>query len=60
MCGIVGFTTFKEYRLDVRATLENMNTAIVHRGPDEQGTYINHYAALGNRRLSIIDLNSGR
>ena len=60
MCGIVGFTSFKEYRIDIRDTIEKMNTAIWHRGPDDQGIYIDHYAALGNRRLSIIDLSSGK
>ncbi|GAK55316.1 asparagine synthase (glutamine-hydrolyzing) [Candidatus Vecturithrix granuli] len=60
MCGIAGFTSFKEYRIDVRDTIEKMNTAIQHRGPDDQGVYIDQYAALGNRRLSIIDLSSGK
>ena len=59
MCGIVGFTSFKEHKIDARDTIEKMNRAIQHRGPDDQGVYIDHYAALGNRRLSIIDLNSG-
>ena len=60
MCGIAGFTLFQDARIDVRATLEKMNSAIVHRGPDDQGIYIDHCVALGNRRLSIIDLTSGK
>jgi asparagine synthase (glutamine-hydrolysing) len=31
-----------------------------HRGPDEQGFFLDSYAALGSKRLSIIDLASGK
>ena len=30
-----------------------------HRGPDEEGFYVEEYAGLGVRRLSIIDLATG-
>lgn len=35
-----------------------MNTAMQHRGPDDEGVFVNNTVALGHRRLSIIDLSS--
>jgi asparagine synthase (glutamine-hydrolysing) len=43
-----------------RAILEKMNCAIVHRGPDEDGVYLNGVVGLAMRRLSIIDLAGGQ
>lgn len=40
--------------------LTRICTAMHHRGPDDQGVYANHSVALGQRRLSIIDLTTGR
>lgn len=40
--------------------LDRMCKIIMHRGPDEQGTIVKNRAALGMRRLSIIDLKSGQ
>lgn len=37
-----------------------MNEKIVHRGPDMEGIYVDSYVALGQRRLSIIDLEGGK
>lgn len=36
-----------------------MADRIIHRGPDQEGYYIDDNIALGHRRLSIIDLASG-
>jgi asparagine synthase (glutamine-hydrolysing) len=36
-----------------------MCRTIVHRGPDDQGTFIDEHIALGMRRLSIIDVAGG-
>ena len=60
MCGIAGFTFFKELDIDLQATIEKMTSMLIHRGPDEAGTYCDHGVALGSRRLSIIDLTSGK
>ena len=62
MCGITGFiTNDKEAPAEGRARLlEDMCRVITHRGPDEQGTTIEGRAALGMRRLSIIDLKTGQ
>ena len=60
MCGIAGFTFFKGQTIDIRETIEKMIAVITHRGPDERGVYTDDTVALGSRRLSIIDLASGR
>lgn len=57
MCGIAG--CFGATELDV---VERMTRVMVHRGPDEQGTYTapDHTVTFGHRRLSIIDLAHGQ
>jgi asparagine synthase (glutamine-hydrolysing) len=59
MCGITGFVNADREKAD-RSILEAMNRAIEHRGPDEDGFYLNENVALAMRRLSIIDLASGQ
>lgn len=59
MCGITGFVNRGESSAD-RAVLERMNAAIIHRGPDEDGFYLRENVGLAMRRLSIIDLASGK
>lgn len=59
MCGIVGFVN-RDGRPADRGTLEAMNHAIVHRGPDDDGFYLSENVALAMRRLAIIDLASGK
>lgn len=55
MCGITGVFSFSgnalKYYDAVRAAAEVMN----HRGPDDTGYYMDTYAGLGHKRLSIID-----
>ena len=62
MCGIAGFISKeKNAPTGERAhLLDRMCRTIVHRGPDEQGVIVKDAAALGMRRLSIIDLKSGQ
>ncbi len=62
MCGITGFIS-KEKNLPVgkrEILLDRMCRIITHRGPDEQGMVVKERAALGMRRLSIIDIKSGQ
>jgi asparagine synthase (glutamine-hydrolysing) len=66
MCGIVGIANSGARPIDESA-LHNMCDAIVHRGPDDEGFYVNASAnqstasvGLGMRRLSIIDLSTGK
>ena len=40
-------------------TLDAMTDAMIHRGPDDRGTYLADGAAIGARRLSIIDVAGG-
>ncbi|HMO80748.1 MAG TPA: asparagine synthase (glutamine-hydrolyzing) [Pyrinomonadaceae bacterium] len=59
MCGIVGIVKNSEGHIDPDL-VERMNSAIVHRGPDDEGFYLNRNVGLGMRRLSIIDVATGR
>jgi asparagine synthase (glutamine-hydrolysing) len=59
MCGLVGFVDMRgECRPD-RELLVRMTDKLVHRGPDSSGYFLDQSVALGFRRLSIIDLESG-
>ena len=59
MCGIVGFTAEYLDPASARQTAQAMAALIRHRGPDGEGYYADTRAALGHRRLSIIDVNGG-
>ena len=59
MCGIAGIVYFDKDRKVTRQELKAMTDTIIHRGPDDEGFYINNNVGLGFRRLSIIDLNTG-
>lgn len=56
MCGICGQLSFTGQDVQA-ASLERMAATLVHRGPDAQGIRVMGPAALGQRRLSIIDLS---
>ncbi|MFT5813096.1 MAG: asparagine synthase (glutamine-hydrolyzing) [Psychroserpens sp.] len=56
MCGIAGFTQFIAPEGNIN-TLKKMGNAILHRGPDAGGEYIDDLVGLAHRRLSIIDLS---
>ncbi|MGC2613685.1 MAG: asparagine synthetase B, partial [Terracidiphilus sp.] len=60
MCGICGKFNFlhKEAAVD-RRELEEMAGAIRHRGPDDEGYFLDGALGFGFRRLSIIDLEGG-
>jgi asparagine synthase (glutamine-hydrolysing) len=59
MCGICGFLDSRQTEQSKRDSLRKMCGIISHRGPDDEGHYINGDVALGMRRLSIIDLAHG-
>ncbi len=59
MCGIVGITNANSRRVDLEI-LQKMNDAIIHRGPDDDGFYVNENIGLAMRRLSIIDIAHGK
>jgi asparagine synthase (glutamine-hydrolysing) len=57
MCGIAGFINYKQ---DQNTTLiKDALDKIVHRGPDDEGVYMQSSFTMGMRRLSIIDLAHG-
>src|SRR3954452_16684585 len=72
MCGITGFVS-RSARADARSLLGRMNTALVHRGPDDAGYFLHPdcqetpgrsssaspQVGLAMRRLAIIDLATG-
>lgn len=60
MCGIVGICALNGGPPAEASTLRRMLGMIRHRGPDQFGIYVDDHAALGNARLSIIDLSTGQ
>jgi asparagine synthase (glutamine-hydrolysing) len=59
MCGVVGFVDMRSERKPDQELLVRMTDKLIHRGPDSAGYFVDHCVALGFRRLSIIDLESG-
>ncbi|MFX0199103.1 MAG: asparagine synthetase B family protein, partial [Candidatus Hodarchaeota archaeon] len=60
MCGICGQISL-DFSTPISVNLLNsMNNTLVHRGPDDQGTFANDYVGLAMRRLSIIDIAKGK
>ncbi|MER8824817.1 asparagine synthase (glutamine-hydrolyzing) [Mesorhizobium sp. M0991] len=62
MCGICGWIDFDRDLgdPDARRELADMTATMAYRGPDDEGTWIDGPAALGHRRLAIIDVQGGR
>ena len=65
MCGINGYIKFNRVNEEqLQADMNKMNNLIFHRGPDEDGVFNesnnSHSIAMAMRRLSIIDLSSGK
>lgn len=60
MCGICGVVYSDGWTDEKTELLGRMVASLTHRGPDEAGTYITGGTGLGHRRLSIIDLFTGK
>jgi asparagine synthase (glutamine-hydrolysing) len=58
MCGIAGIVSMNGSPV-LEQELRNMSRAMVHRGPDDDGIYLDGTAGLTMRRLSIIDIDGG-
>ena len=58
MCGIVGVVDLRGRPIDT-SWIDSMNDSLVHRGPDDGGSYVRGSVGLGMRRLSIIDVAGG-
>jgi asparagine synthase (glutamine-hydrolysing) len=59
MCGIYGQYNFKSDKPIVQQELREATRTLTHRGPDDEGYYVERGLGLGFRRLSIIDLSGG-
>ena len=60
MCGIAGIVSSDCLPEDAGARTVAMRDILTHRGPDDAGIYTDEHAALGHRRLSIVDLSTGQ
>jgi len=58
MCGIAGLISFERHP-DGAKLVRRMTAALAQRGPDGEGSWIDGEAALGHRRLAIIDVAGG-
>jgi asparagine synthase (glutamine-hydrolysing) len=59
MCGITGWIAFDSDLTRSEATLGAMTATMACRGPDARGTWLDRHAALGHRRLAVIDIAGG-
>ncbi|MFD5429057.1 asparagine synthase (glutamine-hydrolyzing) [Streptomyces sp. NPDC127084] len=59
MCGITGWVSFHDAPRPQAPVIEAMTAALTPRGPDAGGVWLGEHAAIGHRRLSVIDLPGG-
>ncbi|MGD8832670.1 MAG: asparagine synthase (glutamine-hydrolyzing), partial [Pseudomonadales bacterium] len=60
MCGVTGIVNLSSRQPVPEAWVRRMNASLAHRGPDGDGFHFAEGVGLGHRRLSIIDLESGK
>ncbi|MEU6507823.1 asparagine synthase (glutamine-hydrolyzing) [Streptomyces sp. NPDC046942] len=59
MCGITGWASFHQDARTHTPVIEAMTAALTPRGPDAGGVWLGERAAIGHRRLAVIDLEGG-
>jgi asparagine synthase (glutamine-hydrolysing) len=59
MCGIAGWVDFTRDLRAERAIAQAMTASMSLRGPDDEGLWLSPHAAIGHRRLAVIDLQGG-
>ncbi len=59
MCGITGWVSYDRDLTREQVTLDEMTETMACRGPDASGTWARPHAALGHRRLAVIDIEGG-
>ena len=59
MCGITGWVAFERDLTAAGAAVAAMTETLRRRGPDDAGTWLSRHAALGHRRLAVIDPANG-
>jgi len=57
MCGIVGQFNINSSEVVQKEIIDKMRDSLIHRGPDDRGSFISSNIGLGHQRLSIIDLS---
>lgn len=57
MCGISGLLVKRDNKVESNE-IKKMNDLIIHRGPDDEGIFLEKNLGFGHRRLSILDLSS--
>lgn len=60
MCGITGWIGFDRDLTREQDTIHAMTATMACRGPDDVGSWFSQHAALGHRRLAVIDIEGGR
>ncbi|MFZ0118843.1 MAG: asparagine synthase (glutamine-hydrolyzing) [Pseudonocardiaceae bacterium] len=59
MCGITGWVSFDRDLTRHQSDLDAMTATMACRGPDAEGSWLDRHAALGHRRLAVIDIEGG-
>ncbi|MFE2101354.1 asparagine synthase (glutamine-hydrolyzing) [Streptomyces sp. NPDC059468] len=59
MCGITGWVSFHSDARTQTPVIEAMTATLAPRGPDAGGVWLGERAAIGHRRLAVIDLEGG-
>src|SRR5262245_50888653 len=59
MCGISGIYHYGSEEPIDQSVLRRMTELLVHRGPDDEGFFLNHHVGLGHRRLSVVETAGG-
>ncbi|MGW7637439.1 asparagine synthase (glutamine-hydrolyzing), partial [Streptomyces decoyicus] len=59
MCGITGWASFHGDARTQAPVIKAMTTTLTPRGPDAGGVWLGERAAIGHRRLAVIDLEGG-
>ncbi|MFF0227183.1 asparagine synthase (glutamine-hydrolyzing) [Streptomyces sp. NPDC004629] len=60
MCGIAGWVDWERDLGNEHRVLDAMTGTLAPRGPDDGGTWLSRQAALGHRRLAVVDVEGGR
>ncbi len=60
MCGIVGWVSYTDRSENQAEILKAMADKLIHRGPDAEGFWFSGPAALGHRRLVVVDPEGGK
>ena len=56
MCGLVGLITTRSHQLGLDpGVFDAMRDRLAHRGPDDASSWCDAHAALGHRRLAVLD-----